>query len=177
MSRENPKKILFVCTGNSCRSVMAEAFFKQMNQGRSNLEIFSAGIGPEIGSAASPETISLLQKNGINVSYHRARALTTEMVQKADLIFVMQKSHLKWIITKLPSAKNKTFLLADFHPEFKNEEIGIPDPIGMGDIFYENVGELIKKCCEQIYYLVIRPTVEESNTKRHSRVATREFSL
>lgn len=130
---------------------MAEAMFKnllELNQLKT--EASSAGISATAGMAPSPETISFLEKKGLDVSHHRAKRLTLGMIREADLIFVMQKNHLEKIASKMPEAVHKTFLFSDFHPEFKNEEIGIPDPMGMGELFYENVGLLIETCCQQI---------------------------
>ena len=155
MFREPLKKILFVCTGNSCRSVMAEAIFKRMlRHHRLRIAVSSAGLEAPIGITASPLTLQLLKNFGIDASHHRSRRLTIEMIDSADLIFVMEKNHLRQILSKVPAAKEKTFLLSDFHPEFKSEGVGIPDPMGMGEIFYENVIELIKTCCSEILSLI-----------------------
>ncbi len=130
---------------------MAEGMLKQLLETHGlQIEVTSAGTSAFDGMGASPETLSLLEEIGINMRDHQARRLNIPMIEEADLIFVMEETHENWILSRAPEAKNKIYSLADFDPSFKYEGIGIPDPIGMGDSFYENVGELIHNACEHI---------------------------
>ena len=147
------KKILFVCTGNSCRSVMAEGLFKKMVQDRAGeFEVSSAGISAMEGFPASSGTVKVMQAEGVDVSGHRSRPLPKELVRASDKIFVMERTHKDWIVRFVPEAKDKVFLLAEFHaPNPKNGgEIDIPDPIQMSDHFYRDVLSVIRGCVEQI---------------------------
>lgn len=147
------RKILFVCTGNSCRSVMAEGLFKKLTQDRAGeFEVSSAGISAIDGFPASPETIKAMKAEGVDVSGHVSRRLTVDMVRTSDKLFVMETMHKDWILRFVPEAKSKVFLLTDFHaPAYEDTgDVDIPDPIQMSDSFYQNVLSVISDCLEKI---------------------------
>ena len=147
------KKILFVCTGNSCRSVMAEGLFKKMVSGRADeFEVSSAGISAMDGFPASPETVRVMESEGVDVSDHRSRRLKADMVNDMDKIFVMERMHKDWILRFFPKVKSKVFLLTEFHAANPDNpcEVDIPDPIQMSDSFYQNVLSVIRNCVEKI---------------------------
>ena len=147
------KRILFVCTGNSCRSVMAEGLFKKIVRDRAGeFEVLSAGISAMEGLPASPETVKVMKAEGVDVSGHRSRRLKAELVRASDKIFVMERMHKDWVLGFVPEAKEKVFLLTEFHrPVHGNAgEVDIPDPIQMSDSFYQNVLSVIRECVAKI---------------------------
>ncbi len=147
------KNILFVCTGNSCRSVMAEALFRKVTAKRpDDYSIYSAGISALDGYQATTETIQVMAKYGADVSDHRSQHLTEEMVWDADQVFVMERLHKDWILQRVPNAEKKVHLLTEFASKESQHErdIDIPDPIRMSDQFYKNVATVIHDCVKNI---------------------------
>ncbi len=147
------KNILFVCTGNSCRSVMAEGLFRKMTDHRAHeFSASSAGISAIDGFFATEETVNVMKVEGVDVSGHRSRRLTPEMIELADKVYVMEKIHREWILKLVPHAKNKVFLLTEFSPSPTDqaEKADIPDPIRMSNHFYKNVLNWIRDCVNQI---------------------------
>ncbi len=129
------RRILFVCTGNTCRSPMASALARKIlaeqagckadELEKSGLEVLSAGVFTAGGGSATPEAIAAACELGGDVKKHRSRKLTDRLTVSADLIFCMGRSHLDAVIRQAPTASGKTFLL--------DETGDIEDPIG-GDL-------------------------------------------
>ena len=146
------KRIVFVCTGNSCRSVMAEGLFRKLIGDRaSEYLVSSAGISAQDGYEASPETVNVMQEEGIDVTDHQSQRLRFETIESADRIFVMEKMHKEWILRMSPQSAGKVHLLTEFAD--KDEFTGtpdIPDPIRMSPNFYKNVLAVIRRCIENL---------------------------
>lgn len=149
------KNILFVCTGNSCRSVMAEFLLKKMikESGRFNLEkfkILSAGINPMEGMTPPKNTIEVLKNEGINVSSYEAKRVTPKMIKKADLVLVMQDYH-KESVNSISEDEEKIYLLKEYCAS-GNEggNLNIPDPIGKPLESYEVCLKTIKECLNKL---------------------------
>ena len=147
------KNILFVCTGNSCRSVMAEGLFKKFVEGRSGkFSVSSAGISAVDGFPATEETVRVMREAGADVSNHQSRRLTLEMIKSADKIFVMERFHKDWVLRLAPEADDKVMLLTEYSKKGDGfaAEIDIPDPIRMSDHFYQNIMSIIRDCVKKI---------------------------
>jgi L-threonylcarbamoyladenylate synthase len=140
-------KILFVCTGNTCRSPMAEGIFKKYlaeklqckvdDLERMGYKVGSAGIIGTAGYPASAEAIEVCAAKGIDIGTHRNRALSKELIRESDFIFAMERMHQGNVIALEPEAQSRCLLLAG------NKEI--PDPIGLPLKSYENCAKLIEK--------------------------------
>src|ERR1039458_9808041 len=102
------KTVLFVCTGNVCRSPMAEGIFRQAMRGRGEYQVLSAGLGALEGQPPSAYAIQAVKELGIDISRGRSRMLTAELVQQADYIFGMTHSHLDTVVMLYPEAGEKT---------------------------------------------------------------------
>ena len=147
-------KIFFICTVNICRSVSAAGFFSKLNEKSAlSLSIQTAGIAALDGKKASEQTLALLGRHQIDMNHHQSRKLTSEMVETADVLFVMEKNHRAFILKEYPHAVKKVFMLSDFYPDQRTfpQESDIPDPIGKDDFFYSNVNEMIQLCCASIF--------------------------
>ena len=146
------KKILFVCTGNSCRSVMAEGLMRDWleRKERTDVQVLSAGTNTTDGIGPSLETVEVMWDRGVDVSHHSSQQLTPELLALADSIFCMEKYHMESILEMDPEAEAKTHLLRTFRNEAKVQDIDIPDPIGCGKKVYEKVLQQIKDGVDRV---------------------------
>ncbi len=134
------KKIIFVCTGNLCRSPMAEALFNMMSK-KKGLPFWasSAGLMAYNGNKASENAVLAMSERGIDLTYHRARSVEEELLDKFDVIFVMEHSQLE----SLPDHhQEKAHMLSDFASDVDED---IFDPYGADLQTYEMCAEIIEK--------------------------------
>lgn len=146
-------KVIFVCTGNTCRSPMAEGIFNHL-AAKKKLDITaeSCGTGAFSGDSVSEKSVSALKKYGIDISSHKARAFSPYMVHEDTLFVCMSHSHKSVLEKYIPSEKLMCF--AD-----------IPDPYGMGQDEYDQCAELImhetQNLIDGLCFAEIAPMQEE----------------
>jgi len=142
--------ILFVCSGNTCRSPMAEGIARMVlanNRGlppdeleSSGITVISAGSYAAAGNKATAEAIEVARQMGFDLSRHRSRPLTAELINQADHIYTMTRAHAAAVAATAPSAVDKVSAL--------DPDQDIEDPIG-GDVsLYKQVAEQIKALIE-----------------------------
>jgi glycine hydroxymethyltransferase len=139
------KTFLFICTGNICRSPMAEALFRHATQGRADYRAISAGLGAIDGQAPSAHSVRAMKEIGVDISRQRSRMLTAEMVKQADYILGMTHSHVDTVTLLYPQAAEKTFLLREFDDTLGPYEKDISDPIGGSYEVYLNCRDQIEQ--------------------------------
>ena len=152
----NKKTFLFICTGNSCRSVMAEYLFKRLAGDRPDVEALSAGTSVFFQSSASAETISVLRQEGIDAAKHQSRPVSNILLKKSDLIFVMTRAHRMQILDRAPSVEQRIYLLKEFAniPKGFETDLDISDPIGHPHEAYEECLLTIKEAIGKIVKLI-----------------------
>lgn len=123
--------ITFVCTGNTCRSPMAEKLFMHAIQAQEQpiclLRAFSAGVSAFDGCPPSPNAVKALKDCGLDISSHQSRSLSQKIVDKSIAIFCMTNVHRRVILQEFNVDEEKVHLLRDFMP-IKDKDI--PDPFG-----------------------------------------------
>lgn len=139
-------RIVFVCTGNTCRSSMAEGLAKQWllhnARHRNDIEVVSAGIAAIKGSAASPNAIEVMADIGIDISFHKARPFSAELAENSEYILTMTSGHKQVLIHMFPFIKGKVFTLAEFSGVGGED---VSDPFGQSaDVYRQCAGEISK---------------------------------
>jgi protein-tyrosine-phosphatase len=120
--------ILAVCTGNICRSPMAEGILKKLLKKGHAAFVSSCGTHALQGNPASEFSVIASAENGIDISCHRARMLTPEIIGQSDIILCMERSHVEHVLSLDVSVHERVFNLAVFSGMRKMKDI--PDPYG-----------------------------------------------
>jgi protein-tyrosine phosphatase len=122
-------KVLFVCTGNVCRSPLAEGYLKHLlsKNGLNGVEVSSAGIAALVGAPPFECAIEVAQKHGFDISEHIARQITGPLIEDIDRIFCMESWQVSIAKEMDPKRARRVALLGSFHPE-KSPQFQIPDP-------------------------------------------------
>ena len=148
MSETQPH-VLFVCTGNTCRSPMAEGMLRASGR-EGAFTVSSAGVAAYGGGGASPETLEILTGRGIELEGFGSRMVDDTILGQASHVFCMTRDHLDTLEALYPEEQDKFYLACDF-AEIEGE-VGrdVPDPIGRGLRAYEEVAACLDLAIEGI---------------------------
>jgi protein-tyrosine phosphatase len=148
LQRFSSMMILLVCTGNTCRSPMAEAIVRKKVADRlacsieeiesRGVIVQSAGVSAVPGARASNEAIDVMSRRGLDLTQHASQPLTASLVQQADVIFTMTRSHLSALLSQHPEASDRAKVLT-------KDESDIADPIGGPAVLYERCAQQIEE--------------------------------
>lgn len=155
------KTILFVCTGNTCRSPMAEALFNKVaSVAQSNIRAESAGLHAGNGVPATDNARTVMRTLGIDISPHRSRRLTKELMDKADLVLAMSAVQRGRVVASFPEAKNKVEVLG----EFAGTGSDVEDPFGHTLDAYHRCAAQLSQLVAAVHNRLVRHEKGETRT-------------
>ncbi len=143
------RKLLMVCTGNTCRSPMAEAIMRRALQenGIQDVQVLSAGVAAFPGSIPSAEALRVMAEQGLDIGSHRSRPLDQAMMDEADLVLTMTQGQCRQVKNVYPAYQGK---VATMHAWATGQALDIDDPIGQSVAVYRQVALKMAFLAKQI---------------------------
>lgn len=136
----NISSILCVCTGNICRSPLAERLMAAALPGAT---VASAGIGALQGKPMDPAAATIAQREGFVADDHRGQQLTAALVKQYELILVMEEDQKRWIEDRFPESRGRVFMFTQWQ-----DGEDIVDPYRLSGEIFESVYEELRSCAE-----------------------------
>jgi L-threonylcarbamoyladenylate synthase len=155
-------RITFICSGNICRSPMAEGILKKEISNtiyHENIEINSAGTLNIPSSLASTDSIKVSAQNNIDINNHLSTPVNRLILDKANLVFCLAEQHYDYLIRHYPKYADKTHILKSWKNSNKLSDPSIDDPIGMSRQFYEQIFKEIEEEVKRILPHILKEVV------------------
>jgi protein-tyrosine phosphatase len=143
-SRDPGFRVLFICTGNICRSPLAAgAMTRELGADNTLVAVSSAGTAAWDGEPASEYSVEVAAREGVDIRGHRSQRVTPELLRRADLVLVMERSHLE-AVRKLGADPGRTFVLSEW-PAPGEPGLAVSDPFGGSIEAYEECWRRIRR--------------------------------
>ena len=148
-------KIMFVCTGNICRSAMAEKLLsKRANEEKLDIEVYSCGTYAENGDYPTDEAIDTMKDYGIDMKSHRATNIRNSKIEDMDIILCATRNHKNMVLYMYPDLAGKVFTMKEYVGDVENG-IDISDPWGCSITVYRMCAAELDKIVEKIIQKVL----------------------
>ena len=142
-------KIMFICTGNICRSAMAHAMLsKKVKEENKNIEVYSCGLYAEDGWVSTDEAIETMKDYGIDLKNHRATHIRNSNIKEMDVILCATRRHKDMVIYMYPELKEKVYTMKEY-AGYKEDDLDIDDPWGYGIDIYKKCAKEIEGCIDE----------------------------
>ena len=143
--------IMFICTGNICRSAMADGMMKKLiKENNIDAEICSCGVYAETGNGATYNAVEAASEYGADISSHRATNIRESRITEMDLILCATMSHKQSVLYLYPELQGKVFTMKEYAKIDKDgQDMDIKDPWGYDEFVYRKCASEIEDCLEK----------------------------
>jgi protein-tyrosine-phosphatase len=162
-----PKQILFVCTGNICRSPMAEVILRARLGEKSGWKVASAGVAAINGEPASEEAVEVCRELHLDLRKHGSQPVTRELLEQSRWVVVMTRMHQEILARRFPEfhARIRTLKSFGFSKDFED----IPDPIGSSHDVYRTVRDAIDSAISDLVIFLMEQDSRHKHGKEHKQ--------